>query len=170
MKINDKLASAINDQINFELQSAYLYLAMSNFWREKGRTGFANWFRVQSREEMAHAEAFMDYVHDRDGVVELKPIENVKQTWTSIHETFADTLAHEQTVTRRIHALYELAENEKDYASRQMLNAYIAEQIEEESNVQDIIDNLDLVGEDGTGILQIDRELAGRTYTAPQLR
>ncbi len=87
------------------------------------------------------------------------PWARVKQSWESLAETFADTLAHEQEVTRRIHALYALAEEEKDYATRQMLNWYIAEQVEEEANVQEIIDNLNLVGQDGTGILQIDREL-----------
>lgn len=168
MKIYEKLASAINDQINFELTSAYLYLSLSNFWKEKGRTGVANWFRIQSKEEIAHAEIFMNYVHDRDGIVRLAPIEQVKQEWSSLQEAFADTLAHEQTVTKRIYALYDVAEAEKDYATRQMLNWYIAEQVEEEASVQEILDNLTLVGEDGTGILQIDRELGARTYTAPQ--
>ena len=142
MKIYEKLASAINDQINFEFTSAYLYLSLSNFWREKGRTGVANWFRIQPREG----------------------------EWASLEEAFADTLAHEQEVTKRIYALYDLAEAEKDYATRQMLNWYIAEQVEEEASVQEILDNLSLVGQDGTGILQIDRELGARTFTAPQPR
>ena len=170
MKIYEKLASAINDQINFEFTSAYLYLSLSNFWREKGRTGVANWFRIQAREEVAHAEIFMNYVHDRDGVVRLGAIEQVKQEWSSLEEAFADTLAHEQEVTKRIYALYDLAEAEKDYATRQMLNWYIAEQVEEEANVQEIIDNLNLVGQDGTGILQIDRELGARTFVAPAVK
>lgn len=170
MKIYEKLAVAINDQINAELTSAYLYLSLSNFWREKGRTGVANWFLIQSKEEVAHAEIFMNYVHDRDGIVRLAPIGEVKQEWTSLQEAFADTLTHERKVTKRIYDLYELAETEKDYATRQMLNWYIAEQVEEEASVQEILDNLMLVGEDGTGILQIDRELGARTYTAPKLK
>ncbi len=169
MKIDEKLAAAINDQINFEFHSGYLYLAMSNFWREKGRNGVANWFRVQAQEERAHAEIFMNYLHDRDGVVRLEPIAQVKQSWESLAETFADSLTHERKVTQRIYNLYALAEEEKDYATRQMLNWYIAEQVEEESTLQDILDNLELVGTDGTGILQIDRELATRTYTAPKV-
>lgn len=168
MKICDKLASAINDQINFEFTSAYLYLSLSNFWKEKGLNGIANWFGVQVKEEIAHAEIFMNYVHDRDGVVALAPINLVKTQWDSLLEAFTDTLEHERKVTERIYALYALAEEEKDYASRQMLNWYIAEQVEEEANVQGILDSLRLVGEDGTGLLQIDRELAQRTYVAPQ--
>ncbi len=169
MNIEKKLAEAINDQINAELWSAYLYLSMSLYWRGQGRQGVANWFKVQAREEFAHAEIFMDYLHNRNGEVCLAPITEVKTSWSSLGETFADTLAHEQSVTQRIHNLYALAEEEKDYASRQMLNWYIAEQVEEEANVQEIIDNLNLVGESGVGILQIDRELGARTYTAPNI-
>lgn len=169
MNIEKKLAEAINDQINAEFWSAYLYLSMSVYFKEQGRSGIANWFKIQFQEEQAHAEIFINYLHDRNGEVRLCPIAEVKQTWDSVHEAFADTLAHEQEVTRRIHALYAMAEEEKDYATRQMLNWYIAEQVEEEANVQEIIDNLDLIGNDGVGILQIDRELASHTYTAPKV-
>lgn len=169
MKIETKLASAINDQINFEFLSAYLYTALANYWDEVGRKGVANWFNIQAQEERAHARIFMDYIHARNGVVKLEAIPAPKQSWNSLAEAFADTLAHEQEVTKRIHALYALAEEEKDYATRQMLNWYIAEQVEEEDNVQQILDNLELVGEDGTGILQIDRELGTRTYTEPKV-
>lgn len=165
MKISEKLAAAINDQINAEFYSAYLYLSLSNFWEEKGRKGVANWFRMQALEEVDHAKKFMSYVHDRDEKVRLEPIQAVKQEWSSLLESFTDTLAHERLVTKRIYDLYEMAEAEKDYATRQMLNWYIAEQVEEEASVQEIIDNLKLVGEDGTGIYQIDRELGDRTYT-----
>ena len=170
MKIYEKLAAAINDQINFEFTSAYLYLSLANFWEEKGRKGVANWFRIQAKEEVAHAYIFMDFLHDRDGVVRLDPIPQVKQEWSSLQEAFSDTLAHEREVTKRIYSLYDAAEAEKDYATRQMLNWYIAEQVEEEANVQSILDNLMLVGEDGTGIYQLDRELATRTYTAPSVK
>lgn len=169
MTINEKLAKAINDQINAEFWSAYLYLSMASYWEEQGRKGIANWYRVQFKEEQAHAEQFISYLHARGGQVRLEPIAAVKQEWSSIEESFSDTLAHEQEVTKRINALYELAESEKDYATRQMLGWYIAEQVEEEENVRDILDNLNLVNGDGTGILQIDRELGSRTYTAPKL-
>lgn len=169
MTINERLANAINDQINAEFWSAFLYLSMACYWEQQGRTGVANWYKVQFKEEQAHAEIFIDYLHARGGVVKIDPIAAVKQEWSSLEETFSDTLAHEMEVTRRINALYALAEEEKDYATRQMLNWYIAEQVEEEHNVQDILDNLNLVKGDGTGILQIDRELGSRVYTAPKV-
>ncbi len=169
MTIDKKLADAINDQINAEFWSAFLYLSMACYWEQQGRSGVANWYNVQFREEQAHAQIFIDYLHARGGEVRLEAIAAPKQTWNSLEETFSDTLAHEQEVTKRINALYALAEAEHDYATRQMLNWYIAEQVEEEHNVQDILDNLNLVNGDGTGILQIDRELASRTYVAPKV-
>ena len=169
MTIDKKLADAINDQINAEFWSAFLYLSMACYWEQQGRSGVANWYNVQFREEQAHAQIFIDYLHARGGEVRLEAIAAPKQTWNSLEETFSDTLAHEQEVTKRINALYALAEAEHDYATRQMLNWYIAEQVEEEHNVQDILDNLNLVNGDGTGILQIARELASRTYVAPKV-
>lgn len=167
MKIEAKVAEAINEQINAEFWSAYLYLAMSAYWEHKGRTGVAKWFYIQFKEEQVHAELLLRYLLDRDGEVKLAPIAKVKQDWGSLAETFNDTLAHEQTMTKNIYALYTLAEEEKDYATREMLNKLIVEQVEEEHIVSDIIDNLNLVGNDGTGILQIDRELGSRKYQAP---
>lgn len=169
MNIEKKLADAINAQINAEYWSAYLYLSMSVYFQKKGLSGIANWFKVQFNEEQAHAEIFIDYVLNRGGEVRLEALAPVKQTWDSVAEAFADTLAHENEVTKRIHALYSLAEDEKDYASRQMLNWYIAEQVEEEANVQGILDKLQLIGDNGVGLLQLDSELASRTFTAPQV-
>lgn len=167
--IEQHVAKAINDQINAEFWSAYLYLSMSCHFRANGLKGIANWFQIQFREEQAHAELLIDYLDARGGVVTLAPIAGVKTSWESPQEAFADTLAHEQGVTKRIHNLYSLAEENKDYATRQMLNWFIAEQVEEEDSVQSIIDDFNLVGNDGTGILQLDRELGSRTYSAPKI-
>lgn len=169
MNIQKRIADAINEQINAELWSSYFYLSMAIYWREQGRQGIANWFEIQAKEEVAHAQIFIKYVHDRNGIVRLQPITDVKQEWSTVLESFADTLVHEQKVTSLIHNLYTLAEEEKDYATRQMLGWYIAEQVEEEANVQEIIDNLNLIGDSGVGLLQIDRELAARTFTAPSV-
>ena len=165
--INDKINDALNTQINWEFWSGYLYLSMANWCESIGRKGMANWFRVQFKEEFAHAQIFIDYVNARGGKVVLQPIQAVQSEWDSVLAVFADTLAHEKEVTRKINALYALAEEEKDFATRNKLNWYVAEQVEEEENVQDIIDNLELVGTDGTGIYQIDAELGKRTYVAP---
>lgn len=164
-----KIEMALNDQINAEFWSAYLYLSMSNNFESAGRRGMANWFRVQFQEEQAHALALMDYLHARGGKTRLQPIADVPQEWATPLDAFISTYEHEQKVTSMIHSLYAMAEEEKDYATRQMLNTFIAEQVEEEENVQNIIDDLRLVGDDGVGLYQIDSKLGSRTFVAPSL-
>lgn len=165
--LNSKIEEAINKQINAEFWSAYFYLAMACHFENEGRHGMANWFRIQFKEEQAHAEIFINYILSRDGKVNLEPIAAVPQTWDSPLAAFAATLAHEQKVTSMINELYALAEQEHDYATRQKLTWFVSEQVEEEDTVRSIIDNLELVGSDGTGIYQIDQELGKRTYVAP---
>ncbi len=155
--LNKKIEDALNEQINAEMWSAYLYLAMSMYFENEGRSGFANWFRVQFQEEQAHALALIDYVHARNGRAVLSPIAGVPEKWDSARDAFIATLEHEQKVTSMIHNLYAMAEAEKDFATRQKLNTFIAEQVEEEDNVRKIIDDLTLVGTDGTGLFQIDQ-------------
>ena len=167
--ISEKVQEAINNQINAELWSAYLYLSMSLHFSQEGRPGIANWFRIQFQEEQAHALALIDYLIARDGKVVLKPIAEVPQTWESPKDAFEATLEHEKNVTAMINNLYALAESSKDFATRQKLNTFVAEQVEEEDTVRQIIDDLSLIGNDGTGLLQIDRELGSRVFTAPQL-
>lgn len=167
--LNKKIEAALNEQINAELWSGYLYLSMSLHFENEGRTGMANWFNIQFQEEQAHALALMKYVNARDGKVILKPIAEVPTTWASPLAAFEATLEHEKNVTKSINNLYALAEKEKDFATRQKLNTFVAEQVEEEESVRQIIDDLTLVGNDGTGLLQIDRELGSRTFEAPDL-
>ena len=167
--ISKRIEEALNEQINAELWSAYLYLAMSIDFEHKGRPGFANWFRVQFQEEQAHALALMDYLHARNARPVLKPINEVPTAWESPKAAFLATLEHECKVSAMINNLYAMAEDEKDFATRQKLNTFVAEQVEEEETVRQILDDLELVGEDGTGIFQLDRELGARTYVAPQL-
>ncbi len=164
-----KIEDALNEQVNAELWSAYLYLSMSLHFEHEGRPGIANWFRIQFQEEQAHALALMDYINARDGKVVLRPIANVPDSWNSVKDAFVDTLEHEQKVTALINSLYAMAEEEKDFATRQKLNTFVAEQVEEEDTVRQIIDDLSLIGNDGTGLYQIDRQLATRTFVAPQL-
>lgn len=167
--LSKKIEDAINEQINAEMWSAYLYLSMSIDFEYKGRPGFANWFRVQFQEEQAHALALIDYLHARNARPVLKPIEGVPSGWNSIKEAFLATLTHEQKVSELINNLYALAEEEHDFATRQKLNTFVAEQVEEEETVRQILDDLDLIGEDGVGIFQLDRELGARTYVASTL-
>lgn len=167
--LQKELEVALNEQVNAEMWSAYLYLSMSLHFESEGRTGIANWFKIQFQEEQAHALALMDYLMSRDAKVELKPIAEVPTSWDSPKAAFEATLEHEKRVTAMINNLYAMAEEAKDFATRQKLNTFIAEQVEEEDTVRQILDDLALVGNDGTGLFQIDRELGSRTYTAPQL-
>ena len=167
--LQKKIEDALNAQVNAELWSAYLYLSMSLHFEHEGLKGVSNWFKIQFQEEQAHALALMDYLNARDAKVELKPIAEVPTSWDSPLAAFQATLEHEKTVTASINNLYAMAEDAKDFATRQKLLTFIAEQVEEEESVRQIIDDLKLVGNDGTGLLQIDRELGSRTYTAPVL-
>ena len=167
--INNKINDAINAQINREFWSGYLYLSMANNFEALGRKGVANWFRIQFQEEFAHAQIFINYVNARGGRVVLAPIDAVPNEWKTPLEAFVATLEHERKVTNFINELYALAESEKDFATRQMLNWFIAEQVEEEDTAQELIDNFMLVGEDGTGIYQLDNELGQRVFNAPAI-
>lgn len=163
--LNKKLEEALNAQINAEFWSAYLYLSMSSDMSEKGMAGVANWFAIQFKEEQDHAMKFFNYVISRGGKVTLKPIEKVDTEWKSPLAAFEQTLQHEEKVTSLINDLYALAEQEKDYATQSMLKWFIDEQVEEEENAKAIIDTLKLIGDNGYGLYQLDKELATRVYT-----
>lgn len=163
--LNKKLEEALNAQINAEFWSAYLYLSMSSDMSDKGMAGVANWFAIQFKEEQDHAMKFFNYVISRGGKVTLKPIEKVDTKWKSPLAAFEQTLQHEEKVTSLINDLYALAEQEKDYATQSMLKWFIDEQVEEEENAKAIIDTLKLIGDNGYGLYQLDKELATRVYT-----
>ena len=167
--LSKKMETALNEQINAELWSAYLYLSMGMNFENAGMPGVANWFKVQFKEEQAHAEIFMNYINQRGGRVELKKIEDVKTKWATPLEAFKDTLAHEQKVTALINNLYAVAEEEKDYATRDRLVWVVSEQVEEEDNAKQLIDKFTLIGDNGMGLYTLDRELATRTYVAPSI-
>ena len=163
--LNKKLEEALNAQINAEFWSAYLYLSMSSDMSDKGMAGVANWFAIQFKEEQDHAMKFFNHVISRGGKVTLKPIEKVDTEWKSPLAAFEQTLQHEEKVTSLINDLYALAEQEKDYATQSMLKWFIDEQVEEEENAKAIIDTLKLIGDNGYGLYQLDKELATRVYT-----
>lgn len=165
--LNKKLEEALNAQINAEFWSAYLYLSMSADMSDKGMSGIANWFAIQFKEEQDHAIKIFNYVISRGGVVKLQPIDKVETKWKNALDAFEDTLEHEQKVTSMINDLYALATEEKDYATQSMLKWFIDEQVEEEESAKDIIDKLKLIGDNGYGLYQLDKELAARVYTAP---
>lgn len=161
------MEAALNGQLNKEIYSAYLYMSMSAYSSSIGLKGFANWFMVQYQEEMSHAMKFYDYISDQGGRVKLAAIDQPPTEFTSLLAMFEKTLTHEQFVTRSINELVDLAIAEKDHATNIFLQWYVTEQIEEEGNDNDIIAKLKLVGEDGNGLLMLDKELAMRVFTPP---
>lgn len=167
--LSEKMQAALNEQINAELWSAYLYLSMGMKFENAGLPGVANWFRIQFKEEQAHAEIFMNYVNQRGGRVILRPIAEVPCDWANPLEAFKDTLAHERKVTALINDLYALAESEHDYATRESLTWFVSEQVEEEETAQQLIDKFSLIGNDGMGLYMLDQELGARTYNAPSI-
>ena len=166
MSLSQTLQNAINEQINAELFSAYLYLSMAAYCESINLGGFAHWMRLQNQEETGHAMKFFDFVIDRGGRVELKPIEQPPLEFDSPLRLMQQTLAHEQKVTGLINRLYALAVKEGDYAAQVMLQWFITEQVEEEKSATDIIEQLKTVGADGTGLLMIDAKLGARTANA----
>jgi len=165
--INQKLEKAINEQINAELYSAYLYLSMGAYFEEQGLSGFANWMRVQFEEEQFHGLKFFDYLAERGGRVLLGAIEMPETEWESPVAVFEEVLKHERHVTSLINNLIDIAIEERDHASKSFLNWFIDEQVEEEAAAEDLLNQLKLVEGDGRGILMLDREMASRTFTPP---
>lgn len=167
--LSKKIEDALNEQINAELWSAYLYLSMGMQFENQGMPGVANWFRIQFKEEQAHAEIFMNYINARGGRVLLRPIAEVPQDWANPLEAFRATLDHEQKVTAMINNLFAMAEAEHDYATRDRLAWFVNEQVEEEDNARTLIDKFALIGNDGMGLYMLNQELAARTYVAPSI-
>ena len=165
--ISQKLHNAINAQINAELWSAYLYLAMSLDAETKGYKGFANWFYIQFQEEQAHARIFMNYLNSVEAKVELKPIEGVQTTWDSVLDMFKSTLEHEKKVSALIRNLMSIAKEDRDYAAESKLNWFIEEQVEEEEAARDIIFAVESVGNSKNDMYILDKELAARVYNVP---
>jgi ferritin len=165
--ITQRLHSAINAQINAELWSAYLYLAMSLDAESKGYKGFANWFYVQFQEEQAHARIFMNYLNSRDAKVDLLPIDPVPATWDSVLDMFRQTLEHEKKVTSLINNLAAIANEDRDFASINRLNWFIDEQVEEEESARDMITAVEAVEDNKYGMYQLDKEQAARVYNVP---
>lgn len=163
--ISKTMTQALNKQINAELYSAYLYLAMSAQCSFESLKGAANWFFVQAQEEMTHALRLYYYVNDVGELALLKPIEGPPTKFESIDAMFATTLEHEKKVTAMINNLADLAEKEKDHATRTYMQWFVNEQVEEESNAREIIDRLKLAGKGGLFI--VDNELAARAFVFP---
>jgi len=165
--LDQEIQDALNAQINAEIYSAYLYLSMSAYFEHQGLKGFANWMRIQWREELFHATKMIDYIQDRGGRVLLKPVDGPPTEWESPLAVFNQTAEHEYNVTSRINDLVDLAVQESDHATRSFLMWYVDEQVEEESSVDAVIQKLKIAGEAGPGLFLLDNELAQRVFTPP---
>ena len=165
--LKKSLEKALNEQINAELHSAYLYLSMSAWFAEQDLMGFANWMRVQFQEELAHGTHIFDFICERGGKVTLTPITAVETEWASFIDVFEKTLAHEQKVTALINNLMDIATKESDHATQSFLKWYVDEQVEEEANALQILNNLKLIKGEGQGVLMMDRELQARVFVDP---
>ena len=165
--LSTRLHNAINAQVNAELWSAYLYLAMSMDAEAKGYKGVANWFYVQFQEEQAHARIFMNYLNSRDAKVELLPIDAVPSTWDTVLDMYKQTLEHEKKVTSLINNLAAIATEDRDFASINRINWFIDEQIEEEESAREMIFTVEAVENDKYGMYMLDKDLATRVYNVP---
>ncbi|MBK8805973.1 MAG: ferritin [Bacteroidales bacterium] len=163
--MNKKVEKALNEQINAELYSSYLYLSMSAWASVKGFKGTQHWLRLQAQEELTHAMKMYDFILGRGGSVNLKQIEAAENKWEGVLELFESVYKHEQKVTELINDLYDLCLKEKDHATGSFLQWFINEQVEEEANVTTIIDQLKLAGAEGPGLYMIDKELSVRVLT-----
>ncbi len=168
MEISKKMQGAINDQINAELFSAYLYLAMAAYFEEKNLKGAAQWMKYQATEETFHAMKFFEYVNERNGRVLLKGIEAPAAKWASPLAAFQAAYEHEKKVTALIYKLVDIAEAEKDRGAMNFLQWYVNEQTEEEKNATEIVNTLEML-KDGPAhaLLMYDRELGQRPAPVP---
>jgi len=162
--IGERLNQAMNDQIKNELESYYIYLSMAAYFHSMSLDGMGHWMRCQAHEEMVHAMKFFEHLIDRDGNVVLQDLKQLKTEWSSPLEAFQDAFEHEKFITGKINDLTTIAREEKDYASEPLLAWFADEQIEEEASTGKIADELEMVGEDKSGLLMLDRELGQRAY------
>jgi ferritin len=160
--LSKAMQDAINEQIKNELYSAYLYLSMSSYCESINLPGFAHWMRVQHREEAGHAMKFYHYVFDRGGRVIFQAIDKPPSEFKSVQEVFKETLEHERKVTAMIGNLCALAAKENDYATTEMLQWFVKEQVEEEKSAGQILEQLKMLGDKGAGLIMLDRHLASR--------
>lgn len=168
--INEKVGKILNEQINKEFYSAYLYLAMSAYFSDLGLLGFANWTRIQAQEEQAHAMFIYDFLIDRNYKIILTAVETPPNNWNGPLNVMEEILKHEIYVTGLINNIVTVAEEVKDRATMSYMNWFVDEQVEEEANAQDIISKLKLIGDDKSALYLLDKDLAARVFVQPQIK
>lgn len=168
--LNSKIADLLNDQINKELYSAYLYLDFANYYESKGLEGFANWYKIQAQEERDHAMLFYQYLHNNGAKVTLEAIGKPDKVFETLMDPLTYGLEHEEYVTSLINNLYAAALEVHDFRTMQFLDWFIKEQGEEENNAHNLINKMEIVGmNEKGGLYMLDSELKTRVYAAPSL-
>lgn len=162
--ISEKMIVSISQQIKKEYESAYLYLEIGEFFGSRGLKGFRNWYFIQAREEEDHAMIFYDYLSSNNAKVQFYSIEPEDSKFSDLITPIKQGVNHEKFITSSINKIYELAEHENDYRTKQFLNWFIEEQMEEESSAQELLDKMEMFGETSSGLYQLDKEFAEREY------
>ena len=167
--MNEKVRALLNQQINKEFYSAYLYLEFSNYFEDAGLDGFANWYMIQAQEERDHAMLFYTYLQNENQKVTLESIDKPEKTITCHMDVLKAGLEHEEYVTSLINDIYAAAYDVKDFRTMQFLDWFVKEQGEEETNANDLITKMELFGSDPKSLYMLNQELAARVYSAPSL-
>lgn len=162
-----KMEKALNTQLNAEIYSAYLYMSMAAYFESLNLVGFANWMKIQTQEELFHAQKFFDFINERGGRVIMQAVDKPETDWASTLAVFEYTYTHEQKVTSLINELVELARSEKDNATYNFLQWFVSEQVEEEASADAVLQKLRLIGDFGPGIFMVDQEMGQRVFTLP---
>ena len=165
--MDQKVYELLNEQINAELYSAYLYMSFADYYEEEGLDGYANWYMIQAAEERDHALIFRNYLHENGQHVSLGAIAQPDKTFASYLEPLEAGLEHEKLVTSLINSIYAAADEVKDYRTMKFLDWFIEEQLEEEATADDMITTMQLFGGDARSLYELNQEYAGRTYSVP---
>ena len=167
--LNEKVSKLLNEQINHEFYSAYLYMDFANYYEENGLEGFANWYMIQAQEERDHALLFLKYLQNNGGKVTLEAIGKPDKDLTDKMTVLKYGLEHEQYITSTIHNIYDAAYDVRDFRTMQFLDWFVKEQGEEEKNAEDMIKKMELFGDDAKALYMLNAEMAARVYSAPSL-
>lgn len=165
--MSPEMEKALNEQINEEMYSSYLYLSMATYMHDKNLDGLANWMRIQSQEEQLHSNKIFDFIIERGGRVILEEIHKPQSEWETPVSAFEDTLAHEKHITGKINDLVNLALKEGDHAVNSFLQWFVDEQVEEEATAETILQQMKMVGDHPMGLFMLDKDLGQRVFTPP---
>jgi ferritin len=165
--LSEKVKNALNEQVNAELYSSYLYLSMASYFKKINLAGFATWMEVQALEELTHAVKFFNFISGRGEQVKLKAIDGPPTSWDSPLAVFEEVYRHEVKVTGLIHHLVDITMEERDHATANFLQWFVTEQVEEEESADNVVQKLKLIGGEGGGLFLVDQELGARVFTPP---